>query len=259
MGNQVLGRGKLYAAPVDSVTLLPIGGERYFGNTPELGFNVEQEKLDHYSSEAGTKQKDKSVVLEVSRAGTFSCDEISKENVALFLMGASSTYSQALSAGQAETLTGVEQGFYYQLGMTSGNPGGVRNAVMTSVKDETDTTTYAAGTDYVYDQAKSRLYIVPGGAIASAAAEDFHLIYDVPAETRDAIISGDSEFACFLRFIADNPEGENKDWTMPYVKISPNGDFSLKGDDWQTMSFNIEVLKRDDTTEAIYVDGRAVA
>jgi len=45
---------------------------------------------------------------------------------------------------------------------------------------------------------------------------------------------------------------------MPYVKLMPNGDFALKGDEWQQLSFNIEVLKKG-TLEAVYMDGRAVA
>ena len=45
---------------------------------------------------------------------------------------------------------------------------------------------------------------------------------------------------------------------MPYVKISPNGDYALKGDEWQQIPFNIEILKKTGF-EALYSDGRAYA
>jgi hypothetical protein len=40
------------------------------------------------------------------------------------------------------------------------------------------------------------------------------------------------------------------------VRLSPNGEYALKGDEWQQMSFNLDIQKLNDTTESIYVDGR---
>jgi hypothetical protein len=37
------------------------------------------------------------------------------------------------------------------------------------------------------------------------------------------------------------------------VQISPDGDFALKGDDWQAMTFSVEVLKLNDSTERQYI------
>jgi hypothetical protein len=45
------------------------------------------------------------------------------------------------------------------------------------------------------------------------------------------------------------------DYLMPYVRLSPNGDFALKSDEWQQLSLNVEILKLADY-ERIYVDGR---
>ena len=55
--------------------------------------------------------------------------------------------------------------------------------------------------------------------------------------------------------IAYNPQGKNYDWFMPYVKLSPNGDFALKGDEWQQIPFSVEILKKSGY-EALYIDGR---
>jgi hypothetical protein len=54
-------------------------------------------------------------------------------------------------------------------------------------------------------------------------------------------------------FISDNAAGENRDYIWPYVRVRPDGDLALKGDDWQAMTFNGEVLKLNDSTERQYI------
>jgi hypothetical protein len=60
-----------------------------------------------------------------------------------------------------------------------------------------------------------------------------------------------------LFFEATNPVGLRFDYTFPYVQLSPDGDFQLKGDEWQQLSFTFEALKLNDTTETVYINGRA--
>ena len=52
-----------------------------------------------------------------------------------------------------------------------------------------------------------------------------------------------------------NPEGAKMDYFMAYVRLSPNGDFALKGEEWQQLSLTVEVLKAGDL-ERLYIDGR---
>jgi len=56
--------------------------------------------------------------------------------------------------------------------------------------------------------------------------------------------------------VATNPKGVLLDYYMPYVRLSPNGEYALKGEEWQQIGFNLDIQKLDDTTESIYVDGR---
>ena len=60
-----------------------------------------------------------------------------------------------------------------------------------------------------------------------------------------------------LRFISSNPTGIQRDYYFPYVKISSDGDYALKGDDWQSMGFTFEALKLPGR-ERVYIDIRAV-
>jgi len=56
-----------------------------------------------------------------------------------------------------------------------------------------------------------------------------------------------------LRFISDNPKGSNKNYFWPYVRIQPTGDFAVKGEQWQVISFNFAVLTPKDGRKRVYV------
>lgn len=57
------------------------------GNVPECEFSFNINKLDHFSSRAGVKSKDKSVVVEKSATVRLVLEEITAENMALALGG----------------------------------------------------------------------------------------------------------------------------------------------------------------------------
>lgn len=55
------------------------------GNCPKFDVEVTETALDHFSSRAGTKTKDKTVVVEVGYNLTFDLDEVSLKNMKMFL------------------------------------------------------------------------------------------------------------------------------------------------------------------------------
>lgn len=250
--NYTLGRGELHFAQFKTGTQNP-RGERYFGNTPELGFNAEQETLDHYGSDHGIRIKDESVILQMDYAGSFMTDNVSPENIALFFLGEHAKLTVSASSVAAEVHSEVEVGLSYQLGTSDATPTGARNVSDVVITDaDTPATTYVAGTDYVVDESLGRITIL-GGAIEDGA--NLSIAYEVAASTRDTVISRGQSVEGALRYIARNPAGEQIDYFMPWVKITPNGDFTLKGDEWQQLPFNIEILKKG-SLEAVYMDGR---
>lgn len=250
MGNQTLGRGKLYfdqfAPGTENTT-----GERYLGNTPAFGLNVETQELEHYSAEEGLRIKDQSITLQVNYSGSFTTDDISLENVAMFFFGSQSTVSQAAQSGQSATMT-VLQDRYYQLGVNPARPMGAQQVTVASVM--VGAAVKALGTDYTVDAALGRIYIVPGGTIANGAS--ITVSYSVAAHSHDLVLSGSDLIYGGLRFISFNGVGENKTFYMPKVALRPNGEYALKGEDWQQFGFNVEILKKGDLAN-VYVDGRA--
>lgn len=251
--NYTLGRGELYFARYDANSVAT--GELYLGNTPEFGVTIESETLDHFSSDAGIREKDQSIVLEVNRTGNFITDHIAAENIALFFFGSSSTLTDAGATVVNEPHT-VEKGKSYQLGTSSTHPAGRRDVSAINVTNEAGTTTYVSGTDFTVDATLGRITIPEtGSAIAVSAAQIIHVDYTVAATSRKRVISGSQAVEGALRYVAKNPVGKQFDWYMPHVKLSPNGDYALKGEEWQQIPFNIEILKKTGY-EAIYIDGR---
>lgn len=272
--NYTLGRGELHFARFIGDTQNP-AGESYIGNTPELSLTIAQEVLDHFSSDHGIREKDESIALQVNRTGSFTTDNVNPENIGLFFFGSTSTVTEAGGPLQ-EVLEDVEQGKYYQLGLSASRPAGAKGLIgdtddsnsaggfaaylfndSNSIDDFNDSNSGVAAlvatTDYVLDPELGRLYIVPGGGIADGAS--VFISATVKASTYSRVISGSQPVEGAMRFLAFNPNGDDIDYYFPWAKISPNGDYALKSDAWQTIPFNIEILKRTDR-EAIYADGR---
>lgn len=149
-----------------------------------------------------------------------------------------------------ETLT-LQRGRWFQLGVTTETPQGVRGVggvTIDGVDDESIVVEPATGRFYVNADAED-----------VADGVDYEISYGVAAAVEDIVIAKGEVVEGEMLFLANNAAGENKDYFWPYVKLTPDGDLPLKGDDWQTLTFNIEVLKRDAVTERQYITLRRAA
>jgi len=260
--NYTLGRGKIWFSKFLDDGVTP-AGYRYLGNTPECSFSIQAENLDHFSADEGIKEKDESVALSTTRTGQFSTDNIDPANLAFFFFGADDALAVSAATIGPESLGAVKVGYSYQIGATDSVPQGQTNlTIHTSpstkiiLKDETNTTTYVDGTDYTVDLNTGLVTILSGGAIADD--DVVHVTYKTTAQSIERVISGSTPIEGSMKFIATNPKGKLFDYFMPWVKITPNGDFALKGDTWQVIPFNLEILKQANR-EAFYVTSRVAA
>lgn len=252
--NIVLGRGKLYFDRFAQNTDVSLGGERYLGNTPSFALTVETQELDHYSAEEGLRKKDLSVTMQIDMGGTFVTDNIDLDNIAMFFFGQKSVESVSAITGQTDTFASIIPGTFLQLGKSTANPVGLRSVSNVTVEDNGGGgTTYVAGTDYRVDEALGRVEILAGGGIAAGATLD--ITFDVAEHNHDLVVSGSDIIYGALRFIAFNGVGRQTDFYMPKVALRPNGEYALKGDDWQQFGFNLEVLQLGDLQQ-VYADGR---
>ena len=249
-------RGRVYFDPFDA-NEMPTG-EIAIGNCPGVNIAVKSETKDHYSSETGLRQKDGAWTLQVDRSGKLQCDNFSPSNVALWLTGTVERKTQSATPVSGEERA-VNPGRQYQLGASASNPLGVRNVTAVSVKSKDGATVYVAGEDYNVDTETGRIQIIAGGAIHAATPVQF--AYTPVASRFASVRSGaKTELTGALRIVSDNAAGGNRDWYLPKVTLSPDGDLALiaEKDDVVTLEFSMQVLKPANA-EAIYCDGRPVA
>jgi Bacterial Ig-like domain (group 1). len=266
--NYVVGRGTVYFDKFQQGSNRKTG-EMYFGNTPEFTINTDSETLDHYSSDHGMRVMDASVLLEASQGGTFTCDNINADNLALWFLGDVETSAQTQQTGAKEIFNPVNRGRYYQLGASDVNPTGVRQvtnfqmvAADASVSISTgsgDITTIPGATvvpqagNYEIDLLMGRVYIEPDSE-ALAGNVQIAVQYDVAEQNRTLVVGKSNMVYGALRMISDNAVGLNKNYYFPKVSLAPDGDYALKGDDWQVISFTFKAMQLNFITQRVYID-----
>ena len=250
--NYTLGRGKLYFARFLPGTQTP-DGFVYFGNTPEFNLTIESEVLDHFSSDEGIREKDDSIPLQVNRTGSLITDNIAVRNIALFYFGDDSTVTTLAAAYVEQTITDVKLGFFYKLGQTVQNPVGYMGLDDSDITIEVGAVTLVKGTDYEVTPGIGMIKFLETST-AIEEGDDADITFTVKASKRERVISGTAPVEGALMYESKNPKGKQFHYYMPYVKISPNGDYALKGDEWQQIPFTLDIQKPT-VGEAIYVDG----
>lgn len=231
-------------------------GERFLGNAPEFSLNSSGDSVDHYSSTGGIKIKDDSVLIQLNRSGKVTVDNIDKNNLALFFMGEAGQVAQTAQTALTHTIESANRGRYYQIGTSITLPAGVRNIASVVVKKGAGfTTTVSQSGNYDVDLALGRIYI-EAGSTDIPDGTDIQVTYNTTLSTREQIITNTNAIYGSLRFIANNVKGVNRDYFFPYVKLSPDGDYNLIGDDWATMGFGFEPLVKDAGIAQMYIDGR---
>jgi hypothetical protein len=245
-----IGKGRLYFDQFAPGTTSGMG-ERYFGNTPELTNSAETETLDHYDADQGLNVKDESITTENNLSGSFVTDHISPENIALWYTGTTAPITQLAATAQTDTITQATRGRSYQLGITEATPTGVRHVNNVVVK-KGGSAVADVDTNFEIDLDKGRVFIETD-APDVVDNDTLTVEYDIKPSSRTVIVGKGDEVRGALRFLSANPVGTQKDYFWPYVKITPNGDFALKGSEWMQLGFSFEVLKLSGK-ERVYVE-----
>ena len=261
--NYTLGRGNIYFARFTEGEVP--GPFRFVGNTPEISLTVETEDLEHTSSDAGVNQVDDRVALSVTRTGTMVMDDIQDENLALFFFGSRSmeTTASGDASGSPEDFTGVNVDDVLQLGLSDTNRVGVRNVSVTSVAltddpagDRAPVAALTEGTNYSVDAMNGFVTILDNATNVAlfAGGRTARVTYTVAAGSYSRVTSGTTPVEGAMRFVEDNPKGNNNQWIFPKVTVTPNGDMALKSDEWRTVPFSL-AISQPSSGEAIYING----
>lgn len=256
--NYTLGRGELSFAQSITQGAAPLPGAafRYLGNSPDLSQTASSTNLDHYDSDHGIKVKDDSIILQFDRTGKFSLDSMDVANLAMYFIAQSTNFQQAAITAKVENVT-VGPDTAFQLG-TSVNALGVKNVSTVTAKNHTTPATiYVPGTDFIVDPASGWVKIPTGSAIPAGTSVDF--TFDAAASSRIQLATTNNVLLeGALKFRSFNPKGPKYDYFWPYVQLTPDGDFTMKGDTWQQMNFNFSILDPSDGRASMYLDGAPV-
>jgi len=149
----------------------------------------------------------------------------------------------------------------------------------------TDGTTFADGTatfknmgliivastadvNYRLDLPLGLLSVTPAGTIATANTAYAAIVtsgvlslevdYTPAANTRQQVrTTGSAELQGQLKFLADNPYGDNQDAFFPDVTLSPSGELPFITEDAvASMQFAVGINVLNSSTKAMYIDGR---
>lgn len=235
--NITIGKGQCYFKAKGET------GYRPFGNTPNFAFTVTTETLKHFDSRKGVRTQDREVQVEVSYGGSFTADHIQSENMAIFLQGDNNVVAVAGATDTEITFEDVKLGYMYELG--SKNVAGV-----TGVKGATP---LVLNTDYSLDVKNGTVTLLPDSTVI-IDGDDVEFTFDITAHSYERVSSGAKVIEGSFRFVADNPEGENKNFLMADVKITPNGDFSVITEEWQNLPFTL-LISAPTGGSAITCDG----
>lgn len=237
-----LGRGRLFIAELDTDGAYVGDGYRDLGNCPSVTATLDIEELEHRSSREGTSNIDKTVTISRDLTVGIETDELSMENMALFLAGTVQAYTNAAVAGfaQYEMIPSVTLGRSYEIVNSTGQR--AYGVAATDLALEVDAVPLVAGTDYVLDSVNGLIFFPTTAVnVADTDAVDVTLTANGSAASvteMQGMTQSDKEYA--VKFISVNPatNDEETEYTFWRVRLRADGEMGLVSDEWATMSYS---------------------
>lgn len=259
-----LGGGKVFLAE------LATGGlpktYRKLGNTPEFNVTVNSESYEHSSTQEGAPAQDLSVIIDSGGSINFTLENFSAENLALFLMGEASDYTNPGIAGFTDAVVvadgDIEVTGYYQIRTTLGAP----VFGITAVNAIAVSTTNAApvlltlDTDYTVDANSGIIHLLDTAVIDTAISGVEGLTCTLTADAAATLVDlvtmlSDIEKDVALIFEAINAAHSNNRTYYHFHKISlaANGDANLISAEAGALPMTGQVEANDAFTERVDV------
>lgn len=244
----VLGRGLVYFNRFLAGSYVG-EGERYIGNT--TGFSVRRalSTIERLRSVRGVVTRRDELMQREGLSGSFVTDYMTADNVNDWFGGGEIQQGQVPIGEVVESFV-IKKGRFYQLGLTH-SVIGARHVDFVSIK--VDGVPIAVGSDIVLDKTAGRLFIAD-----EATAFNDNALLEATFQWRSAprmkrFNDVPQTLEGSLRFVATNPVGPKKDCFFPRVTITPTGEFSLKGDEWQQVGFAFEAARLNSRTNLMYI------
>lgn len=253
--NTVIGAGECF---IDELTPTEATqGERYLGDTPSGVLRIETEETTVVAGDGATPRTLARVVSNITRSFEVNLQDVSPENLALFVLGTDGEQVDAATAvTQANGAMKVKPGHWYQLGVSASKPAGVGSVKKTGFSvwpSSSGGTAYTATTfhndgrvnavgDYTLDHEAGRLYIEPGGSINAGTV---YVAYTPVGQTLKTVAaSARKQIKAAFRYVEDTMQGRGNNYYAPVAIIRPGGDMALKDRTAaQSLTLNVDVLQ----------------
>ena len=224
-----IGKGEIYIQPYDGLSKM-----RSVGNCSELTFNhaTEQKSILDYTNAGGGKANSLDRITGVT--ASIKAYDFSAENWALGALGSVSAITAAAITAEAHV------GYKGSLVPFTNLPD---LTVAPVVKDDTDTTTYTVGTDYILDRAG--IYILPGSTIpdAIAGAVNLHIGYTkLACNVVQAMIATAQNYKLIFSGLNEAQSGKATVITVHKFKPGAAQNVPAIGDDFATLDLPGEAL-----------------
>jgi len=113
---------------------------------------------------------------------------------------------------------------------------------LATLKTTSGSTYYTLGSDFTIDAVSGRIFIPSTSTIVAGTSLDVK--FGVAATSYDKItaltaVGQDGK----LRYVSDNPQGGQQEMIIWKVRVKPNGDTALIGDDWAKLAFQGDILR----------------
>ena len=269
--NVVIGAGAFFVDLIDDSGAYT--GERYLGDTTAGTLTVATETTEVFSGDGPIAERLVSIVRQINRTMGVTVQDMSPENLALFIAGTASRADKAVGATADERLT-VNKGRWYTLGQSATKPNGAGSVpasgtgtpvVKNVAANSPGSTTYTEGTgaddDYRLDAAAGRIYILPGGDIADGA--ELSVAYTPSAlgtgEQVGTVKTGAArQLRGAVRYVEEASAGAGRHFYARRCLIGATGDLALKSRDTpQTIGLTIAIEEPPDAYPALAIDGVA--
>ncbi len=247
--NYEIGRGKLLLDVFESGAATGSFVDR--GNCSSFALSMEENTLDHTSSLEGLATKDVTVTLDKSIKGSFTLEEITKENLQIWFSGDMGTVAQTdadITDGLL-TISAQAVGKWFKLyddpanlfNRATGLP--VFDITSPVLTNNAGSTTYALGTDYEVDLKFGMIRLLTTGALSGGITSG-KLDYNKVAKTYDKVrMLNVTTVNARLQFLGEDAyTGKKKLLFLNKIKITASGDSAQISDEWSqvTLEFTVE-------------------
>lgn len=240
----VLGRGTVWLNLFDQNAMGSGGdGERYLGNTPGFTLTARESAVERKGSIKGVKSVIDRYVTSRDYTATMICDEISEDNLMLWLGGEvdRTVVDEVDFPKIEENFNSVLHGRTYQLGTTDEHPLGHRFISNVEI-DRGIHLDINLNDNVVIDYERARVTI-NDNAPNIPNDSDIVIKYKTDGYVRRSnapkkVLRGS------MRYLADNVVGINSDYYFPFVSIEASGTLEMKTADWQRLQFSLTVMQR---------------